>query len=164
MAADGSIHELSFKRQAEIVCGKFQIGDTKLGIKYSLAGVADRKLCQYVSEIAFAKLQKECSEIVSPDGIKHLDSYARFGLRIEHMIPTKVVYDWLKRKYDAGELTVDYVEKTIRERLFCALITEEEDERLSDAGLQRKMPGGWDFDNGDIAQRYIAVGITMHAW
>lgn len=30
MAADGSIHELPFERQAEIICGKFVLGDTKL--------------------------------------------------------------------------------------------------------------------------------------
>ena len=66
------------------------------------------------------------------------------------------------RCWRVGDLTIDYVERTIRERLFCALITEEEDDCLTDEGWQRRMPDDWDFDTGDILARYKAVGIQMH--
>lgn len=165
MAADGKIHELAFCKQAEIICTKFKIGDTKLSQKYSIAGVADRDVHIYVSEAAYEKLKQDARHLLLPDGgISHLGSYSQWGIRIEHMIPTEVVFRQFEKLHDAGRLTIDYVEHTIRDRLFCALITEDEDDRLTDEGWQRRMPDDWDFDTGDILARYKAAGIQMHKY
>jgi len=161
MAADGSIHELSFRRQAEIIVGKFKLVDTKLSIKYTLAGVADRSYHHHISNGAIERLRKEAPELLTTNGVSHRGSYSEMGLRIEHVIPTEVVYQHFKSLFDAGGLTVGYVERTIRERLFCALITEEEDDLLSQAGLRKRMPQAWDFDAGDIFARYRIVNLQM---
>lgn len=162
MAADGQIHTLSVEHQAKIVCAKFEVGDTKLSIKYSLAGVADRDVHNYVSAAAFKRIKVNAPQLITQKGVCHLNSYACFGLRIEHMIPTEIVYRHFDAEYRCGNLSVSYVAHVIRKRLFCALITEDEDDILSDKGLQRRMPDGWNFDVGDILARYKAVGIKMH--
>ena len=54
--------------------------------------------------------------------------------------------------------------KLIEEKLFCALITKEEDALLSKAGLRNKMPEGWSFETGDMLARYRVVGIKMHTF
>lgn len=164
MAADGSIHELPFERQAKIICGKFALGDTKLSTKYSVAGVADRPVCRYVSEAAFKVLSEKAGELLGEDGVAYRGSYDKLGVRIEHMIPTEVVYRYLEALHGQGKLTEAFVAKLIKEKLFCALITKEEDALLSKAGLRNKMPAGWSFETGDMLARYRVVGIKMHTF
>ena len=164
MAADGSIHELPFERQAKIICGKFESGDTKLGMIYSLSGVADRSVHRYVSEAAFKVLSEKGGELLREDGVAYRGSYGKLGIRIEHMIPTEVVYCYLEALHRQGKLTEGFVAKLIKEKLFCALITKEEDALLSKAGLRNKMPEGWSFETGDMLARYRVVGIKMHTF
>lgn len=164
MAADGSIHKLPFDQQAKIICGKFELGDTKLGMTYSLSGVADRSVHRYVSEAAFKVLSDKGRELLRDDGVAYRGSYGKLGIRIEHMIPTEVVYCYLEALYRQGKLTGAFVAKLIKEKLFCALITREEDALLSKAGLRKKMPEGWSFETGDMLARYRVVGIKMHTF
>ena len=179
MAADGSIHKLPFERQAKIICGKFALGDTKLSTKYSLAGVADRPVHRYVSEAAFKVLSKEAKDLFQDNGVAYKGSYGKLGIRIEHMIPTEVVYCHLevlhhplkalcrqdKEAFDGQKKQMEaYIAKLIKEKLFCALITKEEDALLSKAGLRNKMPEGWSFETGDMLARYRVVGIKMHTF
>lgn len=179
MAADGSIHKLPFERQAKIICWKFALGDTKLSTKYSVAGVADRPIHRYVSEAAFKVLSEKAGELLREDGVAHKGSYGKFGIRIEHIIPTEVVYCHLdkfcqplkelyrqdkKKFYEQKRQKEAYIVKLIKEKLFCALITKEEDALLSKAGLRNKMPEGWSFETGDMLARYRVVGIKMHTF
>ena len=164
MAADGEIHKLDYKKQAKIIYTKFAIGDTKASTKYSIAGVADREIHAFASEAAVAQLKKTAPELLATTGVLHQGSYARFGLRIEHMIPTEVVTRHWSEMVAKGKLTEKYLERTIRERIFCAIITKEEDAQLTKLGLRSKMPEAWDFEKGDILARYKKAGITMHAF
>lgn len=75
-----------------------------------------------------------------------------------------MVYRYLEALHRQGKLTEAFVAKLIKEKLFCALITKEEDALLSKAGLRNKMPEGWSFETGDMSARYRVVGIKMHTF
>ena len=162
MAADGLIHTLPFEHQAKIICTKFGIRDTKLSIKYSIAGAADRSRYIHVSEEAYRRLERESPHLLSADGVAHLGSYAQWNIRIEHMIPTEVVYKYLESLHREGRLDEGKVAAFIKEKMYCALITFEEDAVLSRINLKSKMPVGWDIEKDDMLARYKKAGIKMH--
>ncbi len=98
--------------------------------------------------------------------LRHVDlaeTYARsrfYGkgmpFKYEHLIPAGIVRDRL--------LQSDRSTRTIRHVLvnsgFVAVLLRTEDQRLSKAGLNRKMPQGWKWGD-DPLERYRAVGIEL---
>ena len=160
MPTDPEFHKLPEKQKAHIIHQKFMMGDTKSSIKYSVGGLADSELYTYVSEEALAWLKKNIPEAVLPNGIKHCGSYTK-ALRIEHAVPTKLVYDYLAQLKDAGKLTEKSIENLFDGTLICALITADEDARLNKLGLNHTMPEGKAFTECEPFCRYKAAGIKI---
>jgi hypothetical protein len=77
---------------------------------------------------------------------------------LDHSVPIKCIYDELEELYAKRRLTVRRVEKLLRRMVVCALITREEDEILTKAGLRSKMPEGWP---DDVFARYKECGIRI---
>lgn len=164
MAWDITLCNETPQHQAEIVLAKFAVSDTKSSIKFTLGGLAVKPLCRNISEDAFTYLKEHMPHLIEKDGVIYgcYDS----NLRIEHVIPTEIVYRHLEKMAENETLTEEYVENLIKNRLICAIITKEEDDCLTDAHLRSSMTvnGEWDFDHGDVFARYNTVGIQMHAW
>ena len=78
------------------------------------------------------------------------------------MIPTEVVYKYLESLHREGRLDEGKVAVFIKEKMYCALITFEEDAVLSRINLKSKMPVGWDIEKDDMLARYKKAGIKMH--
>ncbi len=77
---------------------------------------------------------------------------------LDHSVPIKCIYRELEDLYDSGRLTVHRVAKLLRKMVVCALITKEEDRRLSEEGLKSEMPEGWP---DDTFARYSHCGIRI---
>lgn len=165
MAWDTTLAKLPANRQAEIICGKFSIGDTKSSIKFSLGGLADKGVYTLVSEEAYKLLNEDDGLTGGKVTYEEVQRDQERGnrYRIEHVIPTEVVYKHLLHLNNEGRLTLDYVKSLLDSRLACAIITEQEDLELNKK-YKSSMPDGWDFDSGDPMARYIAAGIKMHQW
>ncbi len=77
---------------------------------------------------------------------------------LDHSVPIKCIYRELEELYDRGKLTVRRVAKLLRKMVVCALITKDEDRRLSEEGLKSEMPDGWP---DDPFARYSHCGIRI---
>lgn len=126
---------------AHIIYSHFESGDTKDGIKYSIGGLYVHEYVRYVSKEAWKLIADKDRSVV--DGNKGVE-YAKLKVRDmqvtrEHVIPVSVVYDHLREKYDEGLLTEEYILQ-IMPKLFLAVITREENKKLSEAGYRSKIP------------------------
>lgn len=79
-------------------------------------------------------------------------------LRSEHVYPLNL----LCRDLLEAEPTVEAFGRLVADRLVLAVITVEEDARLSTAGLSRSMPAAW--DGRDPFDRYRAAGLDVDAF
>ncbi len=78
------------------------------------------------------------------------------GLVYDHSIP----FRYLQGKLLAIEnVSHDQVKHVLEKYCCAALITREEDAQLNAAGLNRKMPEGW--DGVDFLARYREIGIEI---
>lgn len=142
---------------AHIIYSHFESGDTKDGIKYSIGGLYVHEYVRYVSKEAWKNISAKDPEAVA-DPSKGV-VYSRLKVRNmevtrEHVIPVAVVYDHLKEKYDAGLLTRKYIMQ-IMPKLFLAVITREENKKLSGAGYRSGIPGDkWQPFEYDPLSRY----------
>lgn len=163
MAWDATLCELPVKERARIVCSRFECGDTKLGIKFSLAGLAFHGRFTMISEDAYRLLSKKIPQAIVGNSIRPM----KFGnqFRVEHVIPTEIVYRHLLKKSEEGVLTVEYIERLVLDKLDCAIITKEEDDRLTKLKLRNNMSKEWsDIDDGDPLDRYKLADIKLHKW
>ena len=161
MPTDPEFHRLPKKKKAYIIHQKFMMDDTKSSIKYSIGGLSDSELYTYVSEDALVWLKQNMPEVVSPNGIRHQGAYSK-NIRIEHAVPSKLVYDYLQQLKGMGKLTEKSIEDLLDGTLICALITAEEDARLNKLGLNHKMPDGKPFTECEPLCRYKAADIKIH--
>lgn len=142
---------------AHIIYSHFKSGDTKDGIKYSIGGLYVDEYVRYVSKEAWKNISAKDPEAVA-DPSKGV-VYSRLKVRNmevtrEHVIPVAVVYDHLKEKYDARLLTEEYILQ-IMPKLFLAVITHEENKKLSEAGYRSKIPADeWQPFKYDPLSRY----------
>jgi len=164
MAWDITLSNETPRHQAEIVLAKFKVRDTKSSIKFTLGGLAVKPVCEHVSEAAYEYLDKYMPSLITDQGIIY--GYYDSNIRIEHVIPTEIVYRHLEEMWKDGSLSLEYIENLIKNRLTCAIITKGEDDRLTDAHLRSSMAVDeeWDFDRDDVFVRYNKVGIRMHTW
>ena len=160
MPTDPEFHRLPKKKKAYIIHQKFMMDDTKSSIKYSIGGLSDSELYTYVSEDALVWLKQNMPEVVSPNGIRHQGAYSK-NIRIEHAVPSKLVYDYLQQLKGMGKLTEKSIEDLLDGTLICALITAEEDARLNKLGLNHKMPDGKPFTECEPLCRYKAAGVKI---
>lgn len=77
-------------------------------------------------------------------------------IRYDHLIPYCLE---LKALMALTVVTPETVRPVLEKFDVCAIITAEEDARLNAAGLQSRMPDGW--DEIDPLARYKAVGIEL---
>ena len=141
---------------ARIICSHFESGDTKDGIKYSIGGLYVREYVRYVSKEAWKLIaDKDRSAVDGSKGVVYSKLKVRdMQVTREHVIPVAVVYDHLKEKYDEGSLTEEYILQIIP-KLFLAVITREENKKLSEAGYRSDIPGGkWQPFKYDPLLRY----------
>jgi hypothetical protein len=77
-------------------------------------------------------------------------------LRYDHSLPFKLVQEKLLNLKEVNTTTVKQILET---HLFACVITKQEDNLLTKAGLRSKMPEDW--DGIDHLARYKAVGIEV---
>lgn len=77
----------------------------------------------------------------------------------EHVIPHAIV---MKKLLSLDQPTTDEILLIIKNYYFLCLITKDEDELLTAAGLRSKMPQGWDEGKNSVFARYEKVGIKIH--
>lgn len=148
---------------ARIILSRFESGDTKKGIKFSIGGAYIHPYFKYVSRNALALLRerqadgKNLNDIDKMRGVRY-KSYGNAGydkekqLIIEHMIPIESAYSILSELYERKQLTVEFIENIIPS-LQVALITSRENEVLKP--YYDRMPEG----ELDGQARYRAVGM-----
>jgi len=83
-------------------------------------------------------------------------SFRNRELVFDHSVPFRVLQEKLMK---LQPVTPEAVRHLLERHSVVALITKEEDDRLNAAGLNRKMPPGWDKKNP--LARYEAVGIEL---
>lgn len=93
----------------------------------------------------------------SPAALEKLKHSSRpSGLIFEHMVPkTKYIHAPCEEKAKTGTLNVQFIEEILQKYWKIAILTKEEDMRLS----RNSMPENWDGE--DILGRYAVAGITL---
>ncbi len=154
----------SNKEMARIVFSRFQNGDTKDGIKYSLGGLYVYKYVKLVSKDALQLIKKNNPEaLVTGKGIDYTKLRVTKAMVMrEHIIPVASLYQHLA---DKGEkLTEGYILK-IMPLLEIALITKEQNKKLKQAGLNSKMlEGWWTSKERNPLDRYRYAGLLDEIW
>ena len=85
-------------------------------------------------------------------------------LRYEHIIPTGLIHNRCLKLAEEGKMNRENALK-IMECINIALVTVEEDEALTKAGLRDKLPEGYDPTFSDLGLcRYEKAGIILHKW
>ncbi len=154
------------EQMARIVLSRFKSGDTKDGTKYSMGGLSVRPIIRLVSRTALESIRRVDPTFVLPgQGIRYNRlPVERMGITREHVIPVEELYGYFKRLFDQGNLTETTI-RTIMPKLEIAVITEEENQNLKDAGLNKRMPPGWwETQDLDPLARYRAAGLDDTIW
>ena len=84
-----------------------------------------------------------------------LPNVAGAALRTEHVYPLNL----LAQELVDAEPALEPVARIVADRLVVAVITAEEDQQITDSGLSRSMPAGW--DGRDPFDRYRAAGLEV---
>lgn len=150
---------------ARVILSCFENGNTRDGTKYSIGGMYVRPMVSYVSKNALAAIGKGSDVFVPNVGVRYFKlQVKKMGVTREHMIPIRETYMHLKSQYNKKRLTAKYLRR-LMPKLCIAIITKEEDEKLSSNGYSRKMPAGWSMSgNFHPLDRYRAAGLTDDIW
>lgn len=135
----------------------------KESIRYDLSSAAwDKNVdFEYVSEEAFKTLSSKYAKNIRPNCYHARGRHS--DLRFEHVIPTEYLYqEFLKRRRDKT-LSEAFVLMALN-KAKVSIISLDEDKVLTQIGLQRTMPSGFDIEKDDPFIRYQAAGIKMHKW
>jgi len=83
----------------------------------------------------------------------------------EHVIPLDCITRELTDQFQKNEMSLEEIAAFLDEKVTFATITKEEDKRLRDAKLNKKMPNGYKQNGhplyGDPFARYKTVGIDL---
>lgn len=96
------------------------------------------------------------AHFVSQDAARTLGGLARERLMKDHAIPVAVLRDML---FDEQPNSIEEIRAFMLKNYCFGVITDEEDRKLSAAGLRSRMPRRWAAADGLFA-RYEAVGIV----
>lgn len=154
------------KEIAHIIMTKFECGDTKDSIKYSLGGLYVRPIVKYVSRNALKEITR-----INPNAVEKGEGVIYKTLQVnvmnvtrEHIIPVGELFCHFDEMYKKSKLTEKYVLKFMQ-KLYIAVITKEENKKFSCAHLTRYMPEGWwGSKNKDPLDRYRAAGLDDSIW
>jgi len=78
------------------------------------------------------------------------------GFTYEHPIPSNVIADTLIKGRRDHELVKDILAWSDK----ISILTTEEDQLITNAGLSKKMPNQWQFFSGDQYERYKISGVA----
>lgn len=169
MAWDSTMRIIEHKTDKEIariVMAKFECGDTKDSIKYSLGGLYVRPIVQYVSKNALKDIKRtNPSAVESGKGVVYRKLQVNtMGVTREHMIPVGELFDHFDEMHKKSKLTEKYILKFMQ-KLHIAVITKEENKKFSMAHLTRYMPTDW-WKTKDLnpLDRYRAAGLDDSIW
>lgn len=162
------------KEIARIIMSRFQAGDTHLGKEFSIGGAYDYPVLTYVSKKALALIKKRgLKSRILPTGVlngnfpkerKDGRIVKKDSLTKEHMIPIKEVLAHFQNLYDHKALSEAYIESFIK-KLQIALICDEENDLLVQAGYNEVMPDGWwNGEKMDPLDRYRKAGLPDSIW
>lgn len=151
---------------AHIIMAKFECGDTKDSIKYSLGGLYVRPIVQFVSKSALREIKR-----VNPNAVKKGEGVLYEALQVsamnvtrEHIIPVGELFSHFNKMYEKSKLTEKYILKFMQ-KLHIAVITKEENKKFSSAHLTRFMPKGWwGTKDLDPLDRYRVAGLDDSIW
>jgi len=164
----------SNKEIAKIILSRFQSNDTHLGKEFSIGGAYDYPVLTYVSKKALAIIKKKgLQSRILRDGVLNgnFPKERRDGkivkknsLTKEHIVPIKDVLAHFQDRYDRESLTEAYIESFIS-KLHLALICDEENDLLVNAGYNEVMPDGW-WNSAvlDPLERYRKAGLPDSIW
>ncbi len=76
------------------------------------------------------------------------------GLTYEHAVPLGVIFERLMEVRD----NLNAIQTVLENLFLITWVTKEEDTRLNQLGLNRRMPADW---NGDVMARYNAAEIEL---
>lgn len=99
---------------------------------------------------------KDKAHFMSEGALSHMKSGNTDNLVLEHGVPISIMNDFVLR---LDNVTYTDIADIVKKYTVLAVITEEEDSRLSENKLTKTMPKGW--DNMDKFARYDAVGIKL---
>ena len=161
----GDKERKSDKQLAHIVYTRFESGDTKDGIKFSLGGLYVREHVGLISKEALKNIYR-----IDP-GVEITDKGVAYGvlpvgkMRVtyEHIIPVEALYQHLAQLYRDDKLSERYIVKLIP-MLMIAVITTEENKMLRNAGYNETMPTEWSWSMRDPLMRYRAAGLDDSIW
>ena len=169
MAWDSTLRIIEKKSEQEIahiVMTKFQCGDTKDSIKYTLGGLYVRPTVSYVSKDAIRLIMAKNPAVVEKGaGVCYRKlKVEAVGVTREHIIPVSELYEHFKELFENSKLTERYILKFMK-KLHIAVISDEENNAFSKAHLTRKMPEGWwSTKDLDPLARYRAAGLDDSIW
>lgn len=97
------------------------------------------------------------------DLIKNETKFTPSNFSFEHMVPKgKYIFDWIKEKAKEN-ISDDELQKLIYKLVdkyyYVALVTRDENKKLSNKGYREKMPEDWDEQSFDA--RYQKAGINI---
>lgn len=151
---------------AHIVYSRFNEKDTKAGVKFSLAGLYVYPYITHVSRNALKAIRDTFPEaIVQGRGIDHKKlSPRRANVTFEHVIPVEASYQYLNERAKQGVLTENDI-IALMPKLLLAIITTDENKKLTAAGFHSVMPTGWwDSPLRDPLERYRKSGLLDRIW
>lgn len=161
------------EQNASIVYNHFMMEhNTKMIIKFVLSGfalegfsVGKKKRVlgfRYLSENAYNVIKEKYPDWIHGDHIiVGNDDEGLF--RLEHIIPTEVVYKHVMQMKHDGTLTLDYVTNVLANEVRTAYVLRTDDDALNKAGYRSKMPSDWKFGDSIFA-RYEKANVKLHVW
>ena len=151
---------------AHIVLSKFQCGDTPAGIMFTLGGLYVDEFITKVSKEALKRIKRANSRsIIKGKGVKYNSIRpVKMGVTIEHTLPINELYSHFKELFEEPRLTEKYIVEFMK-NLFVAVITKDENAKLSQAGFAQRMPNeNLKTENFDPLERYRAAGLSNSIW
>ena len=151
---------------AHIILSKFECGDTPAGIMFTLGGMYVDEFITKVSKKALKRIKRANSKsIIKGKGVKYNSIRpVKMGVTIEHTLPINELYSHFKELFEESRLTEKYIVEFMK-NLFVAVITKDENIKLSKAGYNMSMPNGnWKVGCFDPLERYRAAKLPDSIW
>lgn len=152
---------------------KFQTLESKVDDIYKLftSGMVDSENFRKIIRIPLTEqssLRGLSEEELRNDLFHYRSSKARCKNRSaksveEHVVPIKVITDILIDEYKlkCNKITKAFIKNVLEKLLWCAFITEEENQKLNDLGLKNNMPDGWNWKKDSPFARYELAKIKI---
>jgi len=147
-----------FKKYCEVTYDFLKREDRENPAIKSIIRYVVREACNHCSDLPGYD-NKLGAEMVSALAEKQIAAGGNLaGLVGEHVVPVSVINKKLL-ELPASRLSIEEISITVKELSKRAVITKDEDQKLRQKQLSKKMPNGWKWDGHNEMARYAAVGI-----